>query len=408
MRILKISALAAALVVAAGANAQTLQLQRSAADLVPSELIAPKSATLTEIEQQAVHFAWALDSDAALQTPQPHVADSREFWTQLDAEQAKRGFGFTPTAEGALVRISSQDGAKAGGIAIDALSIRVDGELLDIASAVQHAAGDAELKAAGAVFSEGTVVFQLAPGLVGKRIDVALPKSTSGVLMHVLEPQSRLSMQLSADSLQASAGGKVELSASFADAGNSVPAQRIAGLITAPDGRSFELDFVLDKSGRGVARFELPADAAGGMVPWEVHAFGASMLGKAQVLRDARTAVMVSQPSVRLLGSADLKAMQGGVALTLPVETSAAGRFELRGTLYGTDSRGELKPMAIAHSAELLPAGRGVLELRYPADVLNAALGAPYALRDLNLSDQARMSLSERRQHALEIAELPR
>jgi hypothetical protein len=408
MRILKLSALAAALVIAAGANAQTLSLQRSAADLVPSALVAPKSSALADVEQQAVHFAWALDADAALSAPQPHVADSREFWTQLDADRAKRGFGFTPTADGALVRISSQGGAKAGGIAIDDLSIRADGELLDTASAVQHAAGDAELKAAGAVFSEGTMVFQLAPGLAGKRIDVALPKSTAGVLMHVLEPQSRVSMQLSADSLQASAGGKLELSASFADAGNSVPAQRIAGLITAPDGRSFELEFVLDKSGRGVARFELPADAGGGMEPWEIHAFGASALGKAQVLRDARTAVMVSQPNARLLGSADLKALDGGVAVQLPVETSSTGRFELRGTLYGSNSQGELKPMAIAHSAEVLAAGRGTLELRFPADVLNGALGAPYALRDLNLSDQSRMSLSERRQHALEITDLPR
>jgi hypothetical protein len=393
MRILKISALAAALLIAAGANAQTLQLQRSATDLVPSVLAAPKSATLTAIEQQAVHFAWALDP---------------EVWTQLDADQAKRGFGFNPTADGALVRISSQGGAKAGGIAIDDLSIRADGELLDTASVVRHAAGDAELKAAGAVFSEGTVVFQLAPGLAGKRIDIAMPKSTSGVLMHVLEPQSRLSMQLSADSLQASAGGKVELSASFLDGSQPVPAERIAGLITAPDGRSFALDFVLDKSGRGIALIELPADAGGGMEPWEVHAFGASTLGKAQVLRDARTAVMVSQPSARLLGSADLKSHDGGVAVQLPVETSAAGRFELRGTLYGSDSHGELKPMALAHSAELLAAGRGTLELRFPADVLTGALGAPYALRDLNLSDQSRMSLSERRQHALEIAELPR
>ena len=125
------------------------------------------------------------------------------------------------------------------------------------------------------------------------------------------------------------------------------------------------------------------------------------------MLRDARTAVMVSLPTARFTGEAEVLRRDGGMVFQMPVETAAAGRYELRGTLYGSDPSGELKPMAIAHGAQVVSAGSGVLELRFTPDVMNPALSAPYALRDLSLSDQSRMSLSEQRREALDIAVLP-
>ncbi|SDD19740.1 DUF4785 domain-containing protein [Aquimonas voraii] len=405
MRTLKITALAAALAFACSAQAQTFELQRSAGDLVPQTLSVAKAAAVGASEPQPLHFAWALEADAKLTPAEPYRADSREFWTLLDASQVKAGWGFTPTADGALVRISLQGASKAGALSSGDLQLRVDGEPREAAAVIQHQASDVELKATGAQFSEGTLVFQLADGLAGRRIEVALPKARGGALLHVLEPKSTLSMQLSADRVLAAAGSEIRLDAGFLDAGKALAADRIAGLITAPDGRSFDLEFSIDKTGRASARFVLPADAGGGLEPWEVHAFGAT--GKGRVLRDARTAVMVGVPSARLVGSVDVEQDKGALRFVLPVETAAAGRFEVRGTLFGTDADGQLRPMAIAHAADLLPAGQGRLELRFPADVRNPKLGAPYALRDLSLSDQTRLSLNEQRQEALRLAVLP-
>lgn len=407
MRTLKIATLTAALVVAFGAQAQTIELSRSADDLIPSQLSAPKSASLGQAEPKPVHFAWALDAEAELKAAEPFRAESREFWTQLDANQMKSGWEFTPTAEGALVRISLQDASKSGTLQASDLQFRVDGVPADAQSLVKHQAGTEELKTTGAGFSEGTLVFQLADGLAGRQVEVALSTSKSGALVHVLEPQSALSLQLVADRLQVAAGGRVSIDASFLDAGRAMQAERVAGLITAPDGRSFELEFGIDKNGRASAHFELPADAAGGLEPWEIHAFGAARHGNTKVLRDARTAVMVSVPSARLEGTADLKKMDDTLRIVLPIEAAVAGRYEVRGTLFGTDAKGQLRPMAIAHAADRLSAGQGQLELHFPPEVMNPKLGAPYALRDLNLSDQSRLSLSEQRREALQIPQLP-
>ena len=408
MKILKVSFLAAAMILAGAANAETLQLQRSAGDFIPANLTLAKSAPAASAgETQAVHFAWALDVDETLTASQPYRAESREFWTQIDASKARSGWGFVPTADGALVRISLQDTRKSRSLRASDVQLRVDGKPGDSASLIQHLAGTEELKAVGAGFSDGTVVFQLAPGLVGKRIDVALPKSASGALMHVLEPNSPVTMELAADAIQAMPGQTVTLKANFSDLKLARAANRVSGLITAPDGRSFDLEFRIDKAGQALASFVIPADAGGGLEPWEVHVFGATELAKHPVLRDARTGVMVSTPTARFSGAANLLSRDDGVVFQIPVEAAVDGRYELRGTLHGTDASGELRPMAIAHGAQVLSAGTGTLELRFPAEVLNPTLSAPYALRDLNLSDQSRMSLSEQRQNALDIPALP-
>ncbi len=409
MKIMKLQLLAAAIVLAGSAHAETLQLQRVQGDLIPSALssssVAKSAAMPASGETREVHFAWALDAAEALSAPAPFRAESREFWTRLDAGNAKAGWGFVPSADGALVRVSLLDTRKS--LRATDLRLRVNGEPRDAASLIQHLAGDAELKAVGTSFSDGTLVFQLAPGLAGKRIDVALPKSASGALMHVLEPHSPIAMALSADVVQAMPGQRITLDARFFDQSRAKSAKKVAGLITAPDGRSFDLDFRIDKAGRAVASFEIPADAGGGLEPWEIHAFGSTQLAKNAVLRDARTAVMVSLPTARFTGEAMVLRRDGGVVFQMPVETAARGRYELRGTLYGTDAAGELRPMAVAHGADVLAAGRGTLELRFTPDVLNPALAAPYALRDLNLSDQSRMSLSEQRREALDLPVLP-
>ena len=408
MNFLKTGTLAAALALGLNLQAAELSLQAAPGDLIPTTLLQPKSAALPgSAESEPVHFAWALDTATELAAPQPYRADSREFWTQLDASQAKRGFAFDVGSEGALVRISPQQGAKAGTLSLDQIELRVDGRMLPTAAAIENLADEAQLKAAGAHFSSGTLVFQLSPGLAGRRLQIALPKASGGALLHVLEPNSPVAMQLSADALGVGPGQPLRLTARFDDAGRTLSAERVAGLVTAPDGRSFPVEFKLDASGIGHAEFTPPADAEGGLEPWEVHAFGRSWLGKAEVLRDARTGFSVHRPSARLQGQASLKAGADGLRILLPAETAAAGRYELRGTLHGTDASGTLRPLAIAHSAQRVEAGQTLLELRFPADVLGRRLAAPYELRDLSLSDQSRHSLSERRARALVMPTLP-
>ena len=99
------------------------------------------------------------------------------------------------------------------------------------------------------------------------------------------------------------------------------------------------------------------------------------------------------------VGRADL--VEGdGLVVRLGLETAAAGRYEVRGTLFGTGADGALVPVAVAHSAAPMASGRGELELAFPADLLTG-VSAPFEVRDLQLTDQTRMGVLHRQAGAL-------
>ena len=405
MKTLISMALAATLLTPALLAAEPLRLLPAAqGDLVATRLSQEKSAPSGDIERAPVDFAWALDPVAALAREAPFVADSREFWTLLDAAQLKRGHAFHTTAPGALVRLSPAAGAKNAGLRIDDIALRIDGKRLDAARAVSASVDAAQLKAAGADFSEGTLVFRLAPEAGIGKVELAADNASGSYLLHVFEPDSPVSLRLNADSDRALAGGSVKLSAQMTSDAKQLRPQRIGGLVTSPDGHSIEVDFTRTKRGDYEAVLELPADAGSGLALWEVHTFAVAKRGEALVPRDAKTSFSVSRPTARLGDEADAGiAKSGAVAIALPVEVASPGRYEVRGVLYGSSTDGSLQPFAIAHSARWLEPGHARIALDFGDLAAKSGLAAPYELRDVSLNDQARLGLLETRARALRI-----
>ena len=86
------------------------------------------------------------------------------------------------------------------------------------------------------------------------------------------------------------------------------------------------------------------------------------------------------------------------------VQAASASRYQLAATLFGTNKQGALVPAAVAHSAAWLDSGEASINLRFDAASLKeSGLAAPYELRDLRLTNQADMSLLERRERAARI-----
>jgi hypothetical protein len=127
--------------------------------------------------------------------------------------------------------------------------------------------------------------------------------------------------------------------------------------------------------------------------------FEGSVNGRA-LARDARTAFACSVPSARL--AREVRIVQGdGLQATFGVELASAGRYEVRGILYGTDATGVLRPLAAGYSARWFE-GSGALTLAFDAALLKASgLVAPFELRDVRLYDQGRMGLLQRQERAL-------
>ena len=396
-------ALVGAAFVPALAYAGSFQLLAAdAGDLVATQLTVAKAAPPAGVERAPVDFAWALDPAQALNREAPFVAESREFWTQLDAAQLQKGYRFQTTAPGALVRLSPVDAGKGAGLRLADLTLRIDGQQIETARAVATSADAEQMKAAGVDFNEGTVVFQLAPEIAAGSVELLAKRAVGNYLLHVYEPDSPVALKLGADRDRVLAGGSLTLTAQWQTTDDTLKPRSIGALVTSPDGYSKAVKFVRNKQGNYQATVKLPADAGTGMELWEVHTFGV-VQGKAGLIaRDAKTSFSVSRSTARLGGAVSTHlAAADGLSIALSLEVASPGRYELRGVVYGSDASGALKPFAVAHAARWLEPGVGSIALNIGQLAAQSGLSAPFELRDLQLNDQARLGLLETRARAL-------
>ncbi len=389
--------LVAVLALAAGpAFANEIALLPAAdGDQVPSTLVAAKRALADGIERAPVEFSWALDPAAKLDAPAPYVADSREFWTEVEGAALAKGVTLRTTASGAVVRLSPRAGVAAPELAADDVVVRQGGRTLRGADAIVDADVALEFKSLGMAMPERTLAFRLGAGVDAGAFELSIAKARGAYLVHVFEPASAERLTLTSDRATAVAGGTIELVAALeSPAGRTLG--RVGGLATSPSGDAIELAFARGSDGAWRAPFAPPANATPGL--WDVHAFAASADG--ELARDATVAIAVGAPTARIVG-ASRNGKGAATALDVTLEVAAAGRYNVSAVLYATDASGALVPAAIAHSAAVLGAGRHALTLAFaPETLASAGLGTPYEVRELALTNQGDLAPIEKRARA--------
>lgn len=402
---LKLSALAASLLLAAALPAHAAELRLAApaaSDQVVKRLVAADQGRATAaLDRAPVSLSWALDPAEALdQRPAPFVQNSREYWLNADEAQLRRGVALPTTAAAALIRISphSNNSTKLG---VDDLVVRNGGRQFDGRAATQNVADTQALRAAGMDVSEGTVVLKLATDVGQGRIELAAPAARGNYLVHVFEPTSQQVLRLNAARDTVVGGESVQIVAAL----DGARAGSAKGVLTAPDGHAQNFDLTPQRDGSW--RAQITPDAAHAVGPglWEVHTFVSGGEREQQVLRDAKTAIAVAVPTARLSGAVEHeRSRDGAVRLSVGIEAASASRYQLAGVLYGTAADGSRKPAVYAQSAAWIAAGNSRLVLQFDAEALKTAgLAAPYELRDLRLGNQADLSTLERRERALEL-----
>jgi len=383
-------------------GAQALRLlARTTNDEVPAALSTPASGKLAtaHLDRAPVAVSWALDATQALDArPQAFTSESREYWIDASESEMQAGLPLALSAAGAVIRISPHGGATRSAIAISDVQLSVAGRRLDNADALRGLASEDELRAAGMDGPQGSVAWRLSDSVPTGNVRLALPSAQGSYLVHVHEPASTLVLKLGAERDSVVGTEPLRIRASLAGA----TLQRIGGMISAPDGWSQDVSFARQADGNYLASVTPDLAHAGGPGLWEVHAFAVAG-GKLAVPRDARTAFAVNVPVARFDGTVTRNdsAGQRELALRVGVETAIASRYQASAVLYGTGADGQLHPAAIAQSAAWLERGKGGLELRYDAASLATALGSPWELRDLRLTNQADMGVIERRERAL-------
>jgi hypothetical protein len=385
-------------VLAAGHTQAGQLLPPSAADLVATRGVSlPVPAG--GFERQPVSFSWGLDPQAELRAPTPFIADSREFWLQVDAAQLRGGVEIDTSAPGALIRISPASGTVA--VAAGALRLSRDGREIEQSKAFAQLASSEALRAAGMEVPQGSAVVRLAPDLGKGRFRLRLPQAQGRHLLHVFEPHSPVRLRAEVERANLLAGDTLKVSAHFEADGRNLAGGDLGGLLVSPSGESFDLRFVGNRSGGYEAYGTAPAALARTPGLWEVQIFAGVEHQGLRVQRDARTVVAIAQPTARFSGEAAFDAHNLRFDTVLQVDSS--GRYQSGAVLYATAEDGVARPVSQAQVAAWLEPGLRSLSLSFDRAHVPGGYGAPYEVRFLELKDQTRMGLLETRDHAARI-----
>jgi len=343
-----------------------------------------------DFERKPVSFNWQLDPAAELAAPAPFMAESREYWAQVDASELARGYDIDTTAPGAVIRISPARGATP--VAMDKVQVLRNGRAIAQPESFQRQADAKQLQAAGMDISEGSAVLQLAEGNGQGRFQLKLAKASGRYLVHVFEPNSPYTLKAQAARSTLLAGDTLEVNANLGNGQKALGGQ-MDGMLVSPSGRTVNMTF---SAGRG--RVQVPMDAASERGLWEVQLFAGTIDKGASIQRDARTAIAIAQPTAKLAGSYQFDA--AALRFSLPVQVGAEGRYELRGTLYATAPDGIARPVSQSHSAAWLVPGSRSLSLSFDRSHVPLGYSAPFEMRNLELNDQTRMGKLETRELA--------
>lgn len=343
-----------------------------------------------EFERKPLSFSWQLNPAAELTAQAPFVAESREYWAQVDGAELARGHDIDTTAAGAVIRISPAKGAAP--VSADKVQVLRNGRAIAQPESFQRQATAKQLQDAGMDIADGSAVLQLAEANGKGRFQLKMGQAKGRYLVHVFEPNSEYALRAQGNRATLLAGDTLEVSAQLSRDGKSLAGQ-MDGMLVSPSGRSLNLSFA-----NGKARVQVPADAASERGLWEVQLFSGAIDAGASIQRDARTVVAIAQPTARLSGSYEFDT--GNLAFRLPVQVGAEGRYELRGTLYATATDGTLRPVSQAHGAAWLAAGERSLSLGFDRSHVPMGYRAPFELRNVELNDQTRMGKLETRELA--------
>lgn len=339
----------------------------------------------------------------------PYQAQARGYWQRVTTADFNAGISLPISSAGALVRISPQADADGKAQPIDPrqmLLVSADGRAFGDASGMALLASAEELERAGKqMFSAGTSVFslntELGAGDLTLYADHLNYNDGHTYIIDVMEKNSPFSFNLSTANDTYLEGADLTLNAAFARNLETFAADQISASLTAPDGRTFPLDVQ-----PGATRFELPLNvkASTDLGLWEVVVHAEANLDGTPIRRTARTAFALVRPTAIFSGAVTINDGKDQLRADLAMQVGSAGRYEVRGILFGSDENGKLQPIALGNSAQWLEAGQGSLDLSFDRALIDkSGLRAPFFVRDLRLINQSEMSLIHRQSVAFRI-----
>ncbi len=387
-------------------------------DLAASTVQPAQTMNIINRSRDDVSISWPLLPTTRLsETAHSYQALSREYWLTVSAAQLQQGVSFHTTAPGAVLKLTPENSvtATSRASASDSLAMNqfvitnAQGQRSPLAATLSRGATATELKTTPLSFSPGSLIAQLDNSQgEGRFILQSIAKMDPGqkYTLYVLDKNSHylLSLQTSSDTVFS--GQALQAKISLAGNGKKQSIDTMDIYLRRPDGKKLEVENYTVRNNMIEIKHILDKQLSAQTGLWELHVHINSTHNGLPLQRHAKTSFAYSRPNASLNKNVLIQKNDkaGQLKLTFSLTAATSGRYELRGTLFATDTNNQLVPVMYANSAGWRAAGNASLNLNFDLTKLDkTGPGTPFEIRDLRLLDQGRMMLLHRQQRALRL-----
>lgn len=340
-------------------------------------------------------FSFALDNikGSAEQLKQAHQAvsaTSNEYWFSVTGKQLNAGIDVHTTSTDALIKVSRAAG-KGEQLDGKALSL-LDNKRANVAGKI---IGEDDLNATG-IFAASSAIkmdSSVQPGTFKLSYNHKLASDNQFVI-HVKEKHSTNLLKIETSKQAYVAGEDLTFDATMLAGKATLAMDSVEAFIMSPSGKKYSAQAVKGKNGLATinARQFVQADQIEAPITglYELHLVGKASDKGMQIQRRGKIAFALAEQTATL---APVKAAVSGKQTQFALDVNTAGRFEVRGVLYGHDKNGQLQPIMETHAAETFETGMQQLTMKFDQRILKkSGLSAPFELKNVRLYDQSRLS----------------
>ncbi len=347
----------------------------------------------TQSANDYLHFSFPIEQTNKLNASKAFNALSNEYRMEVSGAQLNKGVVLNSTQSNIAVMISSAKGEVGQSAQLDTGLLQLTHPDNAAASLVKTRASADQLAQVG-MFANTVALTTNANadfGALTLKTEQALTKGDR-YIVQVKEKNSPYNLSVSIPTQSYTEDDKVIARGAMLNGGDAFKAGKTTAQLVAPNGEVSQVSVTVN----GTELEFAAAEQANIVSPinglYELRVQSVASDNGMTIPRNAKVAFALSRDTAQL----NTVSMSDKMGLSASVRLLAkeAGRFEVRGVLYGTNSRGQLVPVMESHAAQNTSAGADSIKLPFDAAILaKAGVKAPYELRDVRLFDQKQLGL---------------
>lgn len=343
----------------------------------------------TKSANDYLHYSFAVAQSAKLDSTQAYNALSSSYLMEVSGAQLNKGVTLNTTQSNVSLLISRKSGASqldtgllqlrhANAPSVSLVDTRVTAEQLSQVGMFRDTVALNTVKDA----AFGALTLKSEQGLA----------ANDKYIVQVKEKNSPYNLSVSIPTQSYTSNDKVIARAEMLKGSDALSINKATAQLVAPNGKISDVSVKVN----GDEVLFSAAEQTDIISPinglYELRVQSVASDNDLSIPRYAKVAFALSRDTAKLNGASIVE--KDGLSANVRLVAKEAGRYEVRGVLYGTNERGQLVPVMETHAAQSTNAGSDSIKLPFDAAILaDANVKAPYELRDVRLFDQKQLGL---------------